>query len=77
MGRYDGSLPPYHNPFTDPPTHNSIPAQTPRQAYKYAIFEGGHFKRWEALDIPRVVCIEEFHAQLDDVLDQVGTHVHM
>lgn len=42
------------------------------QAYKYAIFEGGHFKRWEALDIPRVVCIEEFHAQFDDVLDRIS-----
>lgn len=42
-----------------------------KQAYKYAIFEGGHFKRWEALDIPRIICIEEFHAELDDVLDVV------
>ncbi len=39
------------------------------QAYKYAVFEGGHFKRWEALDIPRVICIEEFHAELLDELD--------
>ena len=53
------------------PAIHSHHTHNPRQAYKYAIFEGGHFKRWEALDIPRVVCIEEFHAQLDDVLDQV------
>lgn len=40
------------------------------QAYKYAIFEGGHFKRWEALEIPRVICVDDFHVELSDVLDE-------
>ena len=61
------------SPEDYPIWRTSKPLVVPRgipQAYKYAIFEGGHFKRWEALDIPRVVCIEEFHAELNDVLDE-------
>ena len=61
------------SPEDYPIWRTSKPLVVPRgipQAYKYAIFEGGHFKRWEALDIPRVICIEEFHAELNDVLDE-------
>ena len=61
------------SPEDYPIWRTSKPLVVPRgipQAYKYAIFEGGHFKRWESLDIPRVICIEEFHAELNDVLDE-------